>query len=998
MIVDLKQYFGFKIHLIPDKSFEYYLSQKLYTFIYNYLTRPIQFDQKVEKNSNISNIQIDDVSDRIINFIKFSQISDFIPQYISAVNKHSMSKKLNSLQKELKVNWIYSESFQNHIFKLIGIVHKLINERDFWDNLIDQELQISKCLLHSAIFETDPDFSLQFNLNFTIILSRIIFSMLQSTLIQVKPNLKPMEINLSREDEIVQKLLNELKEMKKIHHQFLKKFYNLSLEEFIANYETLLFKLKNNLIFMNSFNEYLKQLTKIVCKIIQTTSKKSKLLKTEQAIISDLANYTINHQNQTYFYTDHKDYLKDVRSVIPKDDTWLLRRTRIIKEIHNYFLFKKSNFPVNPKLEEINLNLINRVQSRINLYLSKKFEFISEINKNQQNRINKYIISIFLLTRTPSFVRHKISELSGLNIGTINNIIKLLNLEIPKNVRERSQIFYTLEDNANFLKLILKNGLKDKLLLAPKQAPKKEDLISNGYEQFYYSIERNKEFSYSDVIKQAGLFLYAERRFSTYFIEKFCFSLVNYIEYLSKYEKKETVFKKIGENESFELIFSQSAIPKNRKNITKAKICQIVVSLALLKCENYECLSRELQSFTHKSERTIRRYIIEYIPLINTIKSLDVNQWMPHPYTDYNFNNVLNIIKSRGFDVLYPTTKQEYEILKSATGVNKMYVKIHCGDPDHPDYEIRFDSILNGSRCKYCTGYTLTYSDIKDLIEFVGLRKSGDIGILITPKDAIEFESLISHHTVNPAVIPISVKCGNPNHPPWVTQYHYIQQGNWCPLCGERYVATGNCIHQVLEYLTLKYLFNQNCSADNEYNFIPNRSLAVDIGILRNSKFQNSIEKKQRIVLSINSDINLICIDFTLSTNFKALKTKFYRSYQSPERLLIIVILVKTNNEKTFIKRFEDELSLLNDVQNKVNIKFLTLNMFLEFIGLVPTIYKINPLTQTEKNLILGFNKYFKLIGEAIKSDTQLGKLKTRSDYYRKRINFLKDKNKKYLI
>ena len=315
-----------------------------------------------------------------------------------------------------------------------------------------------------------------------------------------------------------------------------------------------------------------------------------------------------------------------------------------------FFLNNKGKFPEILEVNEINIKLIKSIQLRVNAYLSKNIKFMNEINKNQQEKVNKYIIAIFLMTRTTPFIRSKISALSNLNIGTINNIINFLNLNIPKNIRERFQIFNTLEENADYLKKILEEGLREHLLLAPKQAPKKVDLISNGYEQFYYNIERKKAFNYSEVIRKAALYPFKDERFSSYFLEKFCHSLINFIENSRKYNENGVVLLKMAEKETFDIIYSHSKIPINNRYISKAKTCTIVVSLALLKCNNYTDLSNELQKITKKIERTVRRYITEFIPLINIVKGLNVSKWMPRPYSDYSFGDVLNIVNSRGLD------------------------------------------------------------------------------------------------------------------------------------------------------------------------------------------------------------------------------------------------------------------------------------------------------------------------------------------------------------
>lgn len=712
-----------------------------------------------------------------------------------------------------------------------------------------------------------------------------------------------------------------------------------------------------------------------------------------------ILNKALDDQKNEILRKEDKSITKQYdKFTLSNDDSWTSRRKKILKRIHFFFLNYTSVFPENPETGQIDANLINRIQLRVNTYLSKNNKLMNEINQNQQEKVNKYIMAIFLMTRTPPFVRNKISELSNLNVGTINKIINFLNLDIPKNIRERSKIFNTLEENADFLRKILEGGLREHLLLAPKQAPKKVDLISNGFEQFYYNIERKKAFTYSEVIRKAGLYTFTDERFSSYFLEKFCHSLINFIEISTKYNKNGIVLLKMAEKETFDIIYSHSKIPINNKYISKAKICTIVVSLALLKCNNYTDLSNELQKITKKIERTVRRYITEFIPFINIVKGLNVSKWMPRPYSDYSFGDIVNIVNSRGLDLLSPANEKEYEVMKAETGVHKMYVKIHCGDPNHLEYQTRLDGIINGSKCKYCTGYTLTFAEIEDIVELVGLRRSGNAGILINPSNALEFENLNSTHDVNPAIIPIRVHCGNPQHPPWTTKYHYIQQGNWCPLCGDQYIATGNCIHPIFEYLTLSHLWNRKCYAINEFYVVPNRNLAVDIAILRDNNFKKSIEKNQRNFPLLNPSIKLICIDFTLSTSFKALKMKFYKKYQSSDRLLIIVLLIQSANYKNVIDKLYEDLDLLTDVPHKLNIKFLTFNMFLEYIGLIPTMYNLTPLSQKEKKIFTNFKKCFKLMENALVLDFKLGKLKIKSDHYKKELEILKNKNKKYLI
>jgi len=682
----------------------------------------------------------------------------------------------------------------------------------------------------------------------------------------------------------------------------------------------------------------------------------------------------------------------EMKDVLISRNKWSSRRKDILTEIHRFYFKNINEISSLAKKIGINDNLYSSIKAKIYSYLMKNTYLLSDLTDNQIVLVNKFIIALFFLTRNPPFVRQQISLLSGLNVGTIDSIIGYLNLDIPKYIRNRSQIFKTLIENGNFLNKVLNSGLKENLLLAPNQSPTKKQLIENGYQQFIYSIERNENFTYFDVIKKAGLLPFTNIKFRTYFMEKFCQNLVDYINN----KKKEN----IDDNEILDYLLMEteyisllkiSKIPKSFIINNNYLICLKVISFALLRCSNYTCLSNELMVFTGKPDRTIRRYINNHLPLLEKLYDIEINHWLPRSLHDkYTFDDLKKEVENAGFILIYPKKENDFNLLLSqVSSILKMNILIHCGNPAHPEYEIRFDSILNGIPCKYCSGYSLSFDDIETEVKLTGLRRCGREGILIHPKNTKEFEDLKNTTGIQPAYFPLTINCGDLNHPDWNTNYHNIQYDYWCSVCANRYGAVGNYIHPIFEYLTLKHLDNYNCLANFEHNVDPNNGYIVDVNIKRDRSFINNIERNQFIV-SFPKYIENICIDFTISKEFKNIKNKFYKDYQSHDRFLLVV-LVRINSNKNIVtlKELQEGFNTLSDVVFKDNIKLISLNQYKNFLNLSSNLCRNKPLNKKEKRIIIEINNISKLIEEALMSDLKISELEQKSSHYKGLLKYL---------
>ena len=194
----------------------------------------------------------------------------------------------------------------------------------------------------------------------------------------------------------------------------------------------------------------------------------------------------------------------------------------------------------------------------------------------------------------------------------------------------------------------------------------------------------------------------------------------------------------------------------------------------------------------------------------------------------------------------------------------------------------------------------------------------------------------------------------------------------------------GNYIHPIFEFLTLKQFYANNCIAKFEHNLDSDKGYIIDIILGRDEKFINNIERNQ-YVISIPKHIEEICIDFTISTEFKNIKNKFYKEYQAKNRLLVIVLVrLDSNKNKITLEKLQESFNSLSDVSFNENIRLISLDQFKNFLNLSSNLCRTKPLNNEEKNIIIEINNISNLIEEALISDLKVSELEQYSKRYKK--------------
>ncbi len=300
IVLDLKKSFGFKSDTATSNSFTYTISLIIIKKLRSVLT------QYHITEGNDNKLALDEIIGHVIDYIvtikvKLSGLSEF-----NSSKKKKFYKTLEVLINNLKTDWIYYKSFEDHIYKLIIFVYSLSSDTDYSSNLTGLERLLYQGLKQSALFEKDQEFSPHFKLDFTLILCRIMFLRIKNSDDKTKLISQPVKMSITEEIKIKTPILDDITAGKKINSQLLTKFYKLSLEEFQTYYEKLQNKLASDLIYIESFREYLSDLVRLVFNIVHSISKKSHLTQLELAVIKDLANYNFEWFNKkperSFFY------------------------------------------------------------------------------------------------------------------------------------------------------------------------------------------------------------------------------------------------------------------------------------------------------------------------------------------------------------------------------------------------------------------------------------------------------------------------------------------------------------------------------------------------------------------------------------------------------------------------------------------------------------------------------------------------------------------------
>jgi hypothetical protein len=194
--------------------------------------------------------------------------------------------------------------------------------------------------------------------------------MIEAEQYRPNPNAPISNLGITAQNEIIKEFLTNFAENNQIHHQFLMKFYNLTLEEFQTFYEKLLTRVNTDMVFKRSFKEYLREIVKMVYKVTYGRFKASSLNDIEHGILIDIVNYNFNSNRSNFFYSVNKSSEKNMK-------------TESFKQCYNYEKRKECRAGKNSTITRHNYEIVNK-----NTLICTNCGYqIKNIN-NHENKIN----------------------------------------------------------------------------------------------------------------------------------------------------------------------------------------------------------------------------------------------------------------------------------------------------------------------------------------------------------------------------------------------------------------------------------------------------------------------------------------------------------------------------------------------------------------------------------------------------------------------------------
>ncbi len=292
-------------------------------------------------------------------------------------------------------------------------------------------------------------------------------------------------------------------------------------------------------------------------------------------------------------------------------------------------------------------------------------------------------------------------------------------------------------------------------------------------------------------------------------------------EYRSHLQIKGTptdlIIKKLLHPISIRKLLEKVKININKSNLSQAKRCIQVISLALLVCDNYTELFNKLKFMTGLADATIWGHIKKYIPYLKFLNS-EIERWLPISKSiDYDI--IEKSAKNLGFEItgvkcalIEPKNEEEWQTMSE--GENKksqIKIKIKCGKCEG-EYDTTYNYIQRGrwpcdcGKNLYTSESTYDYYRLKDEIEKLGITYTGTKATLVKPANEDEFNQMRFEQNRSPTQLKIKVKCNKCGKIWETTVTSLVHQENWCGRCTDPRVYEYERIIDLVREITMNVI------------------------------------------------------------------------------------------------------------------------------------------------------------------------------------------------
>ena len=268
----------------------------------------------------------------------------------------------------------------------------------------------------------------------------------------------------------------------------------------------------------------------------------------------------------------------------------------------------------------------------------------------------------------------------------------------------------------------------------------------------------------------------------------------NYIEFIR--DKKmfvDKIIEYIFSDNNIKDLLQRSNIKENQPNFLQAKRCTQIITLALLKCNNFNCLKEKLMSITGYTQDYTSKIIKDVIPFLNIFnKDLDIHIWLPRHWVRITYEECIKAAKNSLKNIEFVMTKEEFdEVMKNRGRVKPSEVKLKwkCKVENHI-FLAPIHSIKKGKGCYYCFGnIPISFEDCVNAainsdknIEFAMTRQEFD-------------ETMENRGNIKPTAVKLNWRCKVEGHI-FLAKYIGIDYYNYgCSICNRNFPITyDDCI------------------------------------------------------------------------------------------------------------------------------------------------------------------------------------------------------------
>ena len=369
VIIYLKEKFGFEPNPEVNKSFTRRIINRFAQIVYKSLNNQ-------NKKHELSKEIIDKIIFDTLEIVQKEPKIDVTDLKFKREKKKEFLGLINRFFYDLKFDWIYQQSVEDFIFRLVLLLNQILLDSNVINHLEGYEKNIVASLEKNNLTEWNSNFKQPFRTALALAFSRVIYAMLNNYgLIETSFN-EPISPVVAME--IEESIVNDMEKRKKINYLLLEDI-NVPFEAFETQFDRLQQNLITDHFYKQNFRHYIKFLIKLVYGLTHAIIKEKDLTKLELMTIKDLSTY-----NFKWKILGKKCFFSKANS-------------------ENKKLNKpKNKIKKNPTLELIE-NLINETQT----YSEKLAELFPD-------RINRYNLT-------------DLSILWGYSSGYISNILYLYN-------------------------------------------------------------------------------------------------------------------------------------------------------------------------------------------------------------------------------------------------------------------------------------------------------------------------------------------------------------------------------------------------------------------------------------------------------------------------------------------------------------------------------------------------------------------------------------------